>query len=101
MLKSLLFSLLSILLVISILVPSIEILCEKDVEKVLVMDLNEEENNSNETEKKFDQKKLFFTNLNQKGNLQFFQEIIKSQTSLIPYSDFSFEIIVPPPERLS
>lgn len=87
------------MLVISILVPSIEALCNSNYDNVLVMDLNEEENNKNESDKKFDQKELFFSNYTEKGSPYFTQEITKSQTYLLPYSDFSTEIVLPPPEK--
>jgi len=49
------------MLVVSILAPSIELLCKSTTESVLVMDLSEEENNQKEIENKFDKKELFFS----------------------------------------
>ena len=100
MLKSFTFSLLSIILVISILAPSIEALCNSNYDNVLVMDFNEEENNKKESEKKFDQKELFFNNYFESRSLYLGQKITKTQTSLLTYSDFCSEIVLPPPERL-
>lgn len=99
MLKSSAFSLLAIMLVISILAPSIEALYNSNHDNVLVMDLNEEESNKKESEKKFDQKELFFSNYPEKTTLFIAQEITNSQTQLPSNSDFSLEIILPPPER--
>jgi hypothetical protein len=100
MFKSFSFSLVALLLVVSILAPSIEALCKSDYETMLVIDLNEEENNSKESEKKFDQKELFFTNSIESRSLYLGQEHIRSQTYLLSYSDFSSEIILPPPKSL-
>jgi hypothetical protein len=100
MFKSFSFSLVALLLVVSILAPSIEALCKSDYETMLVIDLNEEENNSKESEKKFDQKELFFTNSIESRSLYLGQENIRSQTYLLSYSDFSSEIILPPPKSL-
>ncbi|WP_350289685.1 hypothetical protein [uncultured Croceitalea sp.] len=100
MLKSSTFSLLAIMLVISILAPSIEALCNSNHDNVLVMDLNEEENNKKESEKKFDQKELFFSNYSERTTLFITQEIANSQTQLLSSSDFSAEIVLPPPQRL-
>jgi hypothetical protein len=100
MFKSFSFSLVALLLVVSKLAPSIEALCKSDYETMLVIDLNEEENNSKESEKKFDQKELFFTNSIESRSLYLGQENIRSQTYLLSYSDFSSEIILPPPKSL-
>ncbi|MFD2586654.1 hypothetical protein ACFSQJ_06910 [Croceitalea marina] len=100
MLKSFTFSLLSIMLVISILAPSIEVLCKSSYDNILVMDLNEEENNKQETEQKFDQKELFFTDSIESRSINFSQEIAIIQTTLVSYSDFSVEIVLPPPQDL-
>ena len=99
MVKSFTYSLLAMMLVVSILAPSIEALCKSNYDTVLAMDLNEEENNNKELEQKLDQNELFFSNYLEKVNLYFSEENTKSQTSLLPYSDFSAEIVVPPPER--
>ncbi len=88
------------MLVISILAPSIEILCKSSSDNILAMDFNEEENNNKESEKKFDQKELFFSNSVEKSSFSLFKEITKSQTSLLSYSDFSADIVLPPPKNL-
>ena len=98
MLKSLAFSLLSLMLVISILAPSIEVLCKSDYDNMLVMDFNEEENNKEESEKKFDQKKLFFSSSIENKSHYLAEEITRIQIGLYPYSDFSVEIVLPPPK---
>lgn len=100
MLKTVTFSLLSIMLVISILAPSIETLCKSDHENILVIDSNEEENNKKESEKKFDQKELFFTNSTENRSIYLGQEIIRIQTGLVYYSGFSAEIVLPPPQHM-
>lgn len=87
------------MLVISILAPSIEALCKSDYESALVIDLNEEENNS-ETEKKFDENELFFSNSIENRSLYLTQELIRNQISLLLYSDISTEIVLPPPKSL-
>jgi len=89
------------MLVISILAPSVEALCNSNHDNALVMDLNEEENNKKESEKKFDQKELFFSTYIEKTALFITQEITNSQTKLLSNSDFSAEIVLPPPERLA
>ena len=86
------------MLVISILAPSIEALCKSDYESALVIDLNEEENNKNEAEKKFDENELFFSNSIENKSLYLTQELTRSQLSLLPYSDISTEIVLPPPK---
>lgn len=88
------------MLVVSILAPSIETLCKSKADSILVMDFSEEENNNKESEKKFDQKELFFSSIAEKNSFSFTNEITKSQTSLLPYSDFSAEIVLPPPKKL-
>ena len=100
MIKSFTFSLLSILLVVSILAPSIETMCKSSYDNILLMDFNEEENSNQETEKKFEEKDLFFSSIPEKGNFYFTKEITKSQTSLLPYSDFFYDIKLPPPKKL-
>lgn len=87
------------MLVISILAPSIEVLCKSDYESALVIDLNEEENNS-ETEKKFNENELFFSNSIENRSLHLTQELIRNQISLLLYSDISTEIVLPPPKSL-
>jgi len=96
--KSITFTLISLVLVVSILAPSIESLCTSDNENAVVIDFNEEENNKNETEKKFDENELFFSNSTQNRSLYLAQEITRNQISLLPYSDISSEIVLPPPK---
>lgn len=101
MFKSFAFSLLAFMLVISILVPSIEALCTANHDNVLVMDLNEEENNNKESENSFDLKELFFFNYKEKTCLFSIQELVNNQILLLSNSNFSAEIVLPPPERLT
>ncbi len=88
------------MLVISILAPSIEVLCKSSYDNVMVIDFNEEENNKQETDQKFDQKELFFTDSIEGRSINFSQEIAIIQTTLVSYSDFSAEIVLPPPQDL-
>jgi len=88
------------MLVISILAPSIEALCKSDYESAVVVDLNEEENNKNETEKEFDEKELFFSSFIENKSLYLTQELIRNQIFLVFYPDISTEIVLPPPKEL-
>jgi len=72
------------MLVVSILAPSIELLCKSTTESVLVMDLSEEENNQKEIE--------------ENSKISFSKEITKSQLALLSYSGFKAEVIPPPPK---
>ncbi len=98
MLKSYTYSLLALMLVVSILAPSIELLCKSTTESVLVMDLSEEENNQKEIENKFDKKELFFSPDTENSKISFSKEITKSQLALLSYSGFKAEVIPPPPK---
>ncbi|MDT0606464.1 hypothetical protein [Croceitalea rosinachiae] len=100
MLKSFTFSLIAIMLVISILAPSIEALCKSDHESAVTMDLNEEENNKKETEKKFDENELFFSNSIENKSIYLTQQLTRNQAYLLFYADVSTEIILPPPKRV-
>ena len=100
MFKSITFSLLSLMLVVSILAPSIEAICKSDYDNILVIDSNEEENNKNESEKKFDLKELFFTNTIENKSLYLAENISRIQTFSPSYSNFSAEILLPPPQNL-
>lgn len=99
MLKSFTFSILSILLVVSILAPSVEALYTSDSESILVMDLNEEENGK-ETEKKFDEKEMFFSNSIVNKTFFYKEQLTAAQTYSLIYSEVSTEVVLPPPKRL-
>lgn len=100
MVKSFTFSFLATMLVISILAPSIEALCTSDYDTVVVMDINEEENNQQESKKDIDEKELFFSNY---LFVDYFSQL-KNETKNIPFLvsfiDYSLEIVLPPPEYL-
>ncbi len=87
------------MLVISILAPSLEAICKPDYESALVLDSNEEENSKNETENKFDENELFFSNSIENKAISLIQEVIRNQITPLPYSDVSTEIVLPPPKR--
>ena len=86
------------MLVVSILAPSLELLFKSSTDTMLVMDLNEEENNTKENEKKFDKKEIVFLNEIYNTKMSFFKEISKSQLALLSYSNFNAEIVPPPPK---
>ena len=100
MLKSFTFSLLALILVASILAPSIEALYTSDHESTFIMDLNEEENNK-EAEKKFDEKELYFSNAIENRSLYLTQQLTANQIYLLFYSDVSSEIVLPPPKAMA
>jgi hypothetical protein len=101
MFNSFSFSGIALLLVFSLLAPSIETLCASDYESVLAMDFNEDENNSKESEKNFDHKELFFDNAIGNKNIYIDQQTIRNQTHILFYSNLSSEILLPPPKDLS
>ena len=96
MLKSLTYSLIALVLTFSVLGPSIDTLFKVAADEVYVIDFNEEEN-KNESEKKFDEKLFFSTSL---ANQNYFisQEIIFGQWYFTTNSQFSSEIVPPPPK---
>lgn len=100
MLKSFSFSLIAILLVVSVLAPSIETLCKTDYENAVVMDFNEEENNKKEAEKEFDEQELFFSSSIENRSLHLTQQLTSNRAYLLFYLDVSAEVILPPPKRV-
>jgi len=85
------------MLVVSILAPSIELICNSNDDTVLVIDLNEEEGN-NEMEKKFEKNELFFKKNSDFTKISFAKKITKSKLALNSYSNFDAEVIPPPPK---
>lgn len=87
------------MLVISVLAPSIEALCKFDQESSFVIDLNEEENKK-ESEKELDQNEFFFKNSFENRSVYLGHEITRSSTCVIAFSDFSAEVVLPPPQNI-
>ena len=100
MLKSSSFSFIAFILVLSILGPSIDALMSvgSQMEEAYVIDFNEEENNKNESEKKFDEKELFFDNPLESKSFFAFQKNTLQEFDLFSNSQFDSEIVPPPPK---
>lgn len=101
MLKTIAFPLISLVLIFSVLAPSIMPLMDKDSAIVILMDNNEEEkSNEKESEKKFSEKDLFLNHFAVNGS--FFIQSNESEDTgyLFLISDFKAEILLPPPENL-
>lgn len=98
MLKSTTCSVIKFILICSLLGPSIDALISfsSKTEKVYVIDFNEEENN--ESEKKFDEKELFFQTQLTTYSLFSIQKNILQVSNLLLNSQFNSEIVPPPPK---
>jgi len=88
---------LSLVLACSVLAPTLIALTDVGSKKVVVLDSSEEENGK-ETEKKFDEKELFFEIIHKNKDNHLLLTTSLKKTYLLKYQFVDFEIILPPPE---
>ncbi|MGX1927870.1 hypothetical protein [Flagellimonas sp. 2504JD4-2] len=102
MLKSIAHPLICIMLIFSILAPSIAPLVDKECAVAMLMDTNDEEKSKDkEAEKKIGEKDLFSGPFSMDGD--FFLQLANAENPdyLFLNSDFMVEILLPPPEKLA
>ncbi|WP_139063734.1 hypothetical protein [Flagellimonas eckloniae] len=102
MLKTIAFPLIAIMLIFSILAPSVLPLLDKDYDMFVFLDNSEEEKSKEkESEKKFDEKDMFYTN-SLVSNCDYFQNQSQNYAIYINFSsDFKADILLPPPRKLA
>ncbi|UII81770.1 hypothetical protein [Flagellimonas sp. CMM7] len=101
MLKTIALPLIAIMLIFSILAPSLTPLLGDDYDIAVLIDVNEEEKNKEkESEKKFDEKNLFLNSFASSDSMFFQNPIQSSNRYLFSNSDFKAEILLPPPRKL-
>ncbi|RDY59673.1 hypothetical protein [Flagellimonas nanhaiensis] len=101
MLKTFAFPLVALMLIFSILAPSIITLVDRDCAIVALVDKNDEEKKQDkESEKKFSEKDLFLGKIETSSNyfLQGKKSVQKGY--ILKHSDYKAEILLPPPEQL-
>lgn len=101
MLKTIAFPLIAMMLIFSILAPSLIPLLDNDYDIVVLIDNNEEEKSKEkESEKKFDEKNLFLNSFASSDSM-FFQNLNQGcNRYLFSNSDFKADILLPPPRKL-
>lgn len=97
MFRSIALFTISLLLTFSILAPSITILLDDKAKTILVMDFNEEE--KKKVKKCLDEEDIFYT-FDELTNLLLKQEINNNNFYMLVYTDYSLEILLPPPEYI-
>ena len=102
MFKVILFPIISLLLVFSISISPIIPLLDKELGKTIILGAEEENSNKKEeTGKKFDEIDAYFKYFVELANHQLFQ---KTQLDFLGYifptSDYTVEILDPPPRKL-
>ncbi|MEL7270056.1 MAG: hypothetical protein AAGL34_10805 [Bacteroidota bacterium] len=102
MIKSITFPLIALVLISSILAPSLLSILDLEKDIVVLVDTSEEEKNTEkESEKKSDESDLFFNTL---GHLTAFSElnpVLKMQDAFHTGLDFIGEVNVPPPRNFA
>lgn len=101
MLKTIAFTIIAIMLIFSILAPSLIPLLDNDYDIVVLIDNNEEEKSKEkESEKKFDEKDLFLNSFASSDSMFFQKTNQDCNRYLFSNSDFKAEILLPPPRKL-
>ncbi|MDC6365280.1 MULTISPECIES: hypothetical protein [Flavobacteriaceae] len=101
MLKAIAFPFIALMLIFSILAPSVISLVDKDGAIAVLVDSNDEENNQEkESKKKFEEKDLFLHGLVTTGNFLHKKEKSVHKKHVFLHSDFKAEILLPPPQQL-
>ncbi|MEM8845501.1 MAG: hypothetical protein AAGD17_00235 [Bacteroidota bacterium] len=96
--KKITFPLIALLLVSSILTPSLLPLLDESFDIVILTDTNEEEKQGeSETEKKFDEKDLFLNNFTFADSYLIQPQIHFHSEYILHNLDFIEEILLPPP----
>jgi len=100
-LKTIAFPLIAVMLIFSILAPSLIPLLDNDYDIIVLMDNNEEEKSKEkESEKKFDEKNLFLSSFTSSDSMFFQNPNQGCNRYLFSNSDFKVEILLPPPRKL-
>ncbi|MEZ4809704.1 MAG: hypothetical protein R2819_05030 [Allomuricauda sp.] len=101
MLKTIAFPFIAVLLIFSLLAPSIVTLLDKDSNIAFFMSPEEEEKkNEKESEKKIDGKNLFLTHFVSSDHFVSQERDLASSGYLPSVLDYEADILVPPPRRL-
>ncbi|MEM9362925.1 MAG: hypothetical protein AAGA43_09825 [Bacteroidota bacterium] len=96
--KKITFPLVALLLVSSILTPSLLPILDESCDILILADTNEEEKQGeNETEKKFDEKDLFLNNFTLTDSNLIQPKVHFHSEYILHNSDFIDEILLPPP----
>ncbi|MEO9512259.1 MAG: hypothetical protein ABJN84_06155 [Flavobacteriaceae bacterium] len=99
MLKTIAIPFISMMLIFSILAPSIAPLLDKDYDTFVFLDSNEEEkNNEKESEKNFDEKNLFLNYVLVTKRFFVQNKTLENVGYLFFNSDSKAEIFLPPPK---
>lgn len=88
---------LSIILTVSVLTPTVVSLTDVSSDKIAFFDSGDEENNK-ETEKKFDEKELFFENYGLQEGLTYSRKGNLEKSYLLRLQKIDSEILLPPPQ---
>ncbi len=99
-LKTIAFPLIAIMLIFSILAPSLIPLMDKEFDIAVLVDANEEEKSKEkESEKKFDEKNLFLDDSSSSNSLYLLNSGQDFSRYVFSNSDFKAEILLPPPQE--
>ncbi|MBS9463334.1 hypothetical protein KIM67_13025 [Flagellimonas sp. 389] len=102
MLRTISFPCIALLLIFSILAPSIMPLLSQKHDIVVLADTNEEEkNHEKESEKKFDEKDLFLPKYVSPHFILLQNKNLNHIGYTFPASNFNADIVVPPPRNFS
>ncbi|MEL6976438.1 MAG: hypothetical protein AAGL29_13730 [Bacteroidota bacterium] len=100
MIKSITFPLIALLLVSSILAPSLLSVLDIEEEMMVLVDTSEEEKNGEkESEKKSDESDLFFNIIGHQTACSALNLVLKMQYPLHLGGDYIGDVIVPPPRQ--
>ncbi len=101
MLKTIAHPLICLMLIFSILAPSIIPLLDKECAVAVLLDTNnDEEKKEKESEKKFGEKDLFAGPFDMNNGFFFQLTEIENTEYLLFNTDYKAEIVLPPPEKL-
>ena len=101
MLKAFAFPLIALMLIFSILAPSVITLVDRDCAIAALVDNSEEEKKpEKESEKKFSEKDLFLGQIETSGNYSVQGKNSVQKGYILKHSDYKAEILLPPPEQL-
>ena len=99
--KNIAFPLVALMLIFSILAPSVITLADRDCAIAALVDTNDEEKKQEkESEKKFSEKDLFFGKIETSSNYFLQGKNSVQKGYILKPSDFKAEILLPPPEQL-
>ncbi len=100
-LKTIAFPLIAMMLIFSILAPSLAPLIDEEFDIAVLVDSGEDEKNKEkESEKKFDEKNLFLDDSSSSNSLYLLNQDQGFSRYVFSNSDFKAEILLPPPREL-